>query len=301
MTHHVNSLSTTTYRGRFAPSPTGPLHFGSLVSALASFLDARKHQGNWLIRIEDVDGTRCKPFFSEQILNTLKSYQLFSDEVIKTQSDRTGIYEQQLSNLKNKQLVFPCNCTRQSLTQNNGNHPTMCKSTTNKLHSWRLQTSESIYQYQDLIQGHLDFANDLKNNSPILKRKDGYFSYQLAVVVDDHLQNITHLVRGADLIETTPQQLYLYDLFEWAPPNICHIPLITNASGEKISKQNHAKPIKNGHLPTLLRALHYLRIHLESPSSISDTLSSAIQAWEPTALRGIKHLPLEQQDQHFIY
>ena len=288
------------YRGRFAPSPTGPLHFGSLVSALASYLDAKKHQGKWLIRIEDVDGTRCKKSFSEKILNTLSSYHLFSDETVRTQSNHTEIYEQQLSYLKNQQLVFPCNCTRQFLTQNNGNHPAMCKSTISRPHSWRLKTSDLLYQYEDPIQGSLNFADDLSNNCPVLKRKDGYFSYQLAVVVDDHLQNITHLVRGADVIETTAQQLYLYDLFKWTPPNISHIPLITNTSGEKISKQNHAKPIKDGHLPTLLRALHYLSINLNSPSSISEVLSLAIEAWEPSKLNGLKHLPLKQQDQHFI-
>jgi glutamyl-Q tRNA(Asp) synthetase len=220
--------------------------------------------------------------------------------MIRTQSDHTETYEQQLSNLKNQQLVFPCNCTRQSLAKYNGNHPTVCESTTNQPHSWRLKTSDSIYQYKDPVQGNLNFANDLKNNCPVLKRKDGYFSYQLAVVVDDHLQNISHLVRGADLIETTAQQLYLYDLFKWTPPDICHIPLITNASGEKISKQNHAKPIEDGHLPTLLRALHYLEIDLDSPMSIPEVLSQAIEAWEPSKLYGVKHLPLEPQDQHFI-
>ncbi|ETX09472.1 glutamyl-tRNA synthetase [Marinomonas ushuaiensis DSM 15871] len=294
-----NSLSTL-YRGRFAPSPTGPLHFGSLVSALASYLDAKKNQGDWLIRIEDVDGTRCKKYFSEQILNTLSSYKLFSDETVIAQSHRSELYEQHLSTLKNQQLVFPCNCTRQFLTQNNGNHPDVCKSTANQLHSWRLKTSNLLYQYEDPIQGSLNFADDLKNNCPVLKRKDGYFSYQLAVVVDDHRQNITHLVRGADLIETTAQQLYLYDLFEWTPPNICHIPLITNTCGEKISKQNHAKPIENGHLLTLLRALHYLNIDLNSPSSISEALSLAIKQWNPNTLYGVKSLPLEPQDQHFI-
>lgn len=300
MSNHAN-FSSITYRGRFAPSPTGPLHFGSLVSALASYLDAKKNQGDWLIRIEDVDGIRCKKSFSEKILNTLNSYQLYSDEVVRTQSNHTQTYEQHLFTLESQQLIFPCNCTRQSLNQNNGNHPTLCVSTTDQPHSWRLKASESIYQYEDPIQGNLNFIDDLKNNCPVLKRKDGFFSYQLAVVVDDHLQNITHLVRGADLIETTAQQLYLYDLFKWTPPSISHIPLITDVSGEKISKQNHAKAIEDGHLPTLLRALHYLSIDLDSPTSLSEALSLAIKVWEPKKLYGIRHLSLEQQDQHFIF
>jgi glutamyl-Q tRNA(Asp) synthetase len=299
VSNHDSAVSNI-YRGRFAPSPTGPLHFGSLVSALASYLDAKKQQGSWIIRIEDVDGTRCKPSFSEQITETLNSYQLFSDEPIRVQSQHIKIYEQQLSELKRQQVVFPCNCTRQSLAQYNGSHPHKCPSSISKPHSWRLKTSSTVYQCQDSIQGSLLFADDLKNNCPVLKRKDGFFSYQLAVVVDDHLQKINHLVRGADLIETTAQQLHLYDLFGWTPPSICHIPLITNHSGDKISKQNHAKAIENNHLPTLLRALHYLKIDLAAPSSIDEALSLAIEAWDPSKLKGIKDLPLEAQDLHFI-
>ena len=299
MSNHESFISNI-YRGRFAPSPTGPLHFGSLVSALASYLDAKKQQGSWIIRIEDVDGTRCKSSYAQQIIETLNSYQLFSDEPIRTQSQHNALYEQKLHELKKQSFVFPCNCTRQSLAQYNGNHPFECQSSINKPHSWRLRTSSAVYQCQDSIQGTLLFTDDLKNNCPILKRKDGFFSYQLAVVVDDHLQQISHLVRGADLIETTAQQLYLYDLFGWTPPNICHIPLITNHYGDKISKQNHAKAIENHHLPTLIRALHYLKIDLAAPSSITDALWQAIEAWDPSKLKGTKYLPLEAQDLHFI-
>ncbi|NVK72763.1 MAG: tRNA glutamyl-Q(34) synthetase GluQRS [Oceanospirillaceae bacterium] len=288
------------YRGRFAPSPTGPLHFGSLVSALASYLDAKKHQGSWIIRIEDVDGTRCKPSFSEQIIDTLTSYQLHSDEPVRTQSQHSETYEEYLSELKRQKLVFPCNCTRQSLTQFNGNHPSECSSTVEAPHSWRLKASPNIYQCRDKIQGLLTFTDDLKNNCPVLKRKDGYFSYQLAVVIDDHLQNISHLVRGADLIETTAQQLHLYDILGWTPPDICHIPLIINPSGDKISKQNHAKAIENAHLPTLLRALHYLQINADNTSSITEALTQAINMWNPNKLKDIKYLPIESQDRHLI-
>ncbi|GGN30302.1 MULTISPECIES: tRNA glutamyl-Q(34) synthetase GluQRS [Marinomonas] len=287
------------YRGRFAPSPTGPLHFGSLVSALASYLDAKKNHGSWVIRLEDVDGTRCKTEFAEQIVTTLHSYQLFSDENIRIQSQHSDIYEHYLSLLKQHGHVFPCNCTRQSLAQNDGNHPLECNSSIKKPHSWRLKASSTVYQCQDRIQDTLIFTDDLKN-SPVLKRKDGFFSYQLAVVVDDHLQNITHLVRGADLIETTAQQLHLYHLFGWTPPSICHIPLITNRIGDKISKQNHAKPIENSHLPTLLRALHYLKIDLNAPTTIAEALSQSVEAWDPDKLKALKDLPLEEQDLYFI-
>lgn len=288
------------YRGRFAPSPTGPLHFGSLVCALASYLDAKKHKGTWLIRIEDVDQTRCKPLFTEQIIATLHSYLLFSDEEILTQYARSPIYESFLSYLKEKNVLFPCNCTRQQLIRYKGLHPKPCNSTSQKSHSWRLEASPAIYQIDDPIQGTLIFKDDLKNNSTVLKRKDGFFSYQLAVVIDDHLQEITHLVRGADLIATTAQQLHLYHLLNWTAPNITHIPLIINAQGDKVSKQNHAKAVKNGDLRTLIRALHYLGINITSASSISEALEHAVEKWNPDKLKTIRYLNLEEQDSDFV-
>ncbi|MBJ7537976.1 tRNA glutamyl-Q(34) synthetase GluQRS [Marinomonas transparens] len=291
---------STPYRGRFAPSPTGPLHFGSLVSALASYLDAKQKNGRWIIRIEDVDGARCTPFFAQQIITTLNSYQLYSDEPILYQSNFSAAYEAKLYELKKQLKVFPCNCTRQSLTKHNGHHPFICQSDTSRPHSWRLKSCQQSYEYQDPIQGRLLFSNDLEITSPVLKRKDGYFSYQLAVVVDDHQQNITHLVRGADLIETTAQQLYLYELFGWVTPSICHIPLIVNLSGDKVSKQNHAQAIKNGNLHTLIRALHYLKINVTNATSINEALILATQQWNPSKLISIDKIKLEEQDQDLI-
>ena len=291
---------STPYRGRFAPSPTGPLHFGSLVSALASYLDAKQHHGQWIIRIEDVDGTRCSPDFSQQILTTLSSYQLHSDESVRYQSQHSATYEHYLDLLKQRDLVFPCNCTRKDLAKDNGLHPNLCQSQTSQAHSWRLKTSNTLYQCPDRVQGLLTFSDDLKHNCPVLKRKDEFFSYQLAVVVDDHLQEISHLVRGADLIETTAQQLYLYDIFNWSTPSIAHIPLVVNQHGDKISKQNHAKAIADGDLHTLLRALSYLGITLNKADSITDALAQAIPQWSPSRLANITTRPLKAQDQAFI-
>lgn len=288
------------YRGRFAPSPTGPLHFGSLVAALASYLDAKSHQGTWIVRIEDVDGTRCKPEYTQQILQTLESYQLISDEAVRLQSQHQDVYEDFLSQLKRQGRVFPCNCTRQVLQANSGLHPDICPSDTTQSHSWRLKTNHEIYACQDLIQGVLHFDKDLSGNHPILKRKDGYFSYQLAVVVDDHLQGITHLIRGADLIDTTAQQLHLYSLFGWQAPEMGHIPLIMNQSNEKISKQNHAKGILNGDLATLKRALSYLAIDASNAESISEALNQATQQWQRNKLSQQFSTPLNSQDLHFI-
>ncbi|BFM49829.1 tRNA glutamyl-Q(34) synthetase GluQRS [Marinomonas sp. THO17] len=287
------------YIGRFAPSPTGPLHFGSLVSALASYLDAKQHSGSWLVRIEDVDGTRCKSQYIEQILTTLNSYQLLSDESPIKQSDFTQEYQDHLNLLKQQDQIFPCNCTRQSLQAYQGRHPHICQSNELSPHSWRLKSSNVIYRYHDAIQGELIFQDDLKDNCPVLKRKDGYFSYQLAVVVDDHRQEISHLVRGADLIETTAQQLHLYALLDWEAPKISHIPLVVNQAGNKISKQNHAKAIQDGDLSTLLIALSYLGIEINA-SNITEALNKAIPLWNKEILRGRSTITLADQHLHLI-
>lgn len=289
------------YRGRFAPSPTGPLHFGSLLSALASYLDARANAGTWLVRLEDVDGTRCAPEHHASIIHTLESYHLISDEEILIQSDRTDLYEHYLDQLRAQQQVYPCNCTRADLKAFGGLHPKRCDSSTNKPHSWRAQCDQGQYQYLDPIQGLQTFDLALDRNHPVLKRKDDYFSYQLAVVVDDHLQNITDIVRGADLLDTTGQQLWLYDQFGWQAPSLCHLPLIVNSVGDKISKQNHAKAIANGDLATLKAALSYLG-YPNIPSAlttIETLLKWAVTHWSRT-LPKAGNLPLTPEDQHFI-
>lgn len=290
----------TAYRGRFAPSPTGPLHFGSLLSAVASYLDARQQQGTWLIRIEDVDGSRCSSAFQQAIITTLHSYELFSDEGIVIQSERFELYQHYLEQLIEQDLAYPCQCTRASLKATQGLHPTRCHSNTQTAHSWRAQCDQGIYEFIDPIQGaqHYDVSQPL--NHPVLKRKDDYFSYQLAVVVDDHLQNISHIVRGADLLETTGQQLWLYQQFGWQAPELCHLPLIINEHGDKISKQNHAKAIPNGEPAILLRVLHYLGFsNIPHDYTINALLDWASQRWQRTQLRQAS-LSLIENDQDLI-
>ncbi|RDL44097.1 tRNA glutamyl-Q(34) synthetase GluQRS [Marinomonas piezotolerans] len=288
------------YRGRFAPSPTGPLHFGSLLSAVASYLDARSQAGTWLIRLEDVDGTRCSSHFSQTIIETLNSYQLISDEEILYQSDRHELYQNHLEHLFDLGLVYPCNCTRADLKRTGGLHPDCCNGHTNTPHSWRAKCEQGCYTYEDPIQGTQHFDLSELRNHPVLKRKDNYFSYQLAVVVDDHLQNITDIVRGADLLETTGQQLWLYDQFTWQAPKLCHIPLIVNAQGDKISKQNHAKAIDDGCTDTLRRVLHYLGFsNIPAMRSIDTLLKWATENWNRN-LPAHHNLALNSQDLHFI-
>lgn len=290
----------TAYRGRFAPSPTGPLHFGSLLSAVASYLDARQQQGAWLIRIEDVDGSRCSSDSQRAIIETLHSYQLFSDENIVIQSERTDLYQHYLELLIEQDLAYPCQCTRASLKATQGLHPTRCRSNVTSPHSWRAQCDQGIYEFMDPIQGAQYFDISQPLNHPVLKRKDDYFSYQLAVVVDDHLQDISHIVRGADLLETTGQQLWLYQKFGWQAPELCHLPLIINEHGDKISKQNHAKAIPNGDIKVLQRALHYLGFtEIPREFSISRLLEWASEHWSRQQLSQAS-LALAENDQALI-
>ncbi|WCN10751.1 tRNA glutamyl-Q(34) synthetase GluQRS [Marinomonas mediterranea] len=292
----------STYHGRFAPSPTGPLHFGSLVAALASYLDAKKNKGRWTIRIEDVDGSRCKPEFSQSIITTLESYGLYSDTPILDQSHRSDTYEHCLQTLNKQDKVFRCVCTRQSLKHYAGKHPHICSSDNAPLpsspYSWRLLTEETaVFNVDDPIQGHLIFDLASLKNNPILKRKDGYFSYQLAVVVDDHDQGINHLVRGSDLLDTTTEQLYLYTLLNWEAPKMCHIPVILDKNLNKISKQNHAKAIQEADTNTLLTALQYLEIRDISASlPINDIILQAVNKWDINRLPRTKTIPLKPED-----
>lgn len=265
------------YIGRFAPSPSGPLHLGSLVTALASYLDARKHQGKWLIRIEDSDIDRCKDEHAIDIIDTLESYNLISDEKIITQSHRHHLYQKQLDHLTSHGLTFPCNCTRQQLHQQL--HKTICQSSIEKPHSWRLKLPDQQVSFVDQIQGPQTYTLLSEIGHPIIKRKDSNFSYLLAVVVDDHLQNITHVVRGMDLIDTSAAQIHLFSTLGWTPPQYSHIPIVRDKQHRKLSKQNHAPAIPKSDKTTLQIALRHLHIEVSMKNSIPDILESAVEKW----------------------
>lgn len=229
------------YRGRFAPSPTGPLHFGSLVAALASYTDARANNGAWLVRMEDVDTPRCFPGADQLILDTLQAFGLQWDEDVMYQSTRTDAYGAALEELKHRGAAYPCTCSRKDIGE--GPYPGTCRSgptSTGKPISWRVR--------YDGPEG--DF---------VVRRSDGLFSYQLAVVVDDAAQGITHVVRGADLLDSTPWQVHLQQLLGYPTPHYRHIPLVTNAQGEKLSKQTKAEPLDPSRVDELLQlAKEYL-------------------------------------------
>ena len=241
------------YIGRFAPSPTGSLHFGSLVAAIASYCDAKANHGQWIVRMEDLDKPREVAGAADNILRQLEHFGFKWDEPIIVQSQRAEHYENALNSLKNKQLAYPCTCTRKEMADSSANigvdgiiYPRTClfhKTKPNKTEAWRVKTNNSIIQFCDAIQGEVSHILSNQVGDFILKRADGLFAYQLAVVVDDAAQGVTHIVRGADLLDSTPRQIYLQQLLGYTTPHYAHVPVASNLTGEKLSKQTLAKPI----------------------------------------------------------
>ncbi len=240
------------YRGRFAPSPTGPLHFGSLVAAVASYLDAKSNDGIWLLRIEDLDTSRNVHGAKDAILGSLEAFGFAWDEEIIFQSQRSAIYTEALANLGRLDLVYPCGCSRKEIADSatlgidGVVYPGTCRhglADNKTARSWRIKTSGQYIMFEDTVQGEIrqNLAQDIGDF--VLKRADGLFAYQLAVVIDDAEQGITHIVRGADLLDSTPRQIYLQNLLDLAMPQYLHVPLATNMQGEKLSKQTLARAI----------------------------------------------------------
>ncbi|MDN3640859.1 tRNA glutamyl-Q(34) synthetase GluQRS [Simiduia curdlanivorans] len=233
------------YRGRFAPSPTGPLHFGSLLAALASYLDARAHQGTWLIRMEDLDPPREQAGASQAILEALATHGLRADEPVLFQSQRLTAYESILQKLDSKGLIYLCSCNRNRLAALGRVYDRHCLHTppaAGETVAWRIKLPqpEQAVSFEDAIQGQQSQTPASDFGDFILKRKDGLHAYQLAVVADDIYQGISHVVRGSDLLEVSARQQLLFQLLGEPAPAWAHIPVINNSHGQKLSKQNHA-------------------------------------------------------------
>jgi len=213
------------YRGRFAPSPSGPLHFGSLIAALGSWLDARHNNGEWLVRIEDIDPPREVDGAANLILRTLESYGLYWDQTVLYQSTNQQSYQQILDTLLSQDKVYRCTCTRKTIRLTGGIYSNLCRvqnHNSSTSHSLRLKVNKPIVSFDDYYLRACKTELTSAREDFILKRKDGLFAYMLAVVVDDIQQNITHVIRGADLLDTTTQQLYLFDLLDAKPPVYGH-------------------------------------------------------------------------------
>lgn len=276
--------------GRFAPSPTGPLHFGSLIAAVASYLCARQHpESQWLLRIEDVDTQRKQKGSSSAIIKALEVYGFKWDGEISYQSQRTEHYQKALDQIAN--IVFPCSCTRKSLRALSTemtygyNYPGLCRNgildNNVKNPSIRVKTTDKEICFQDHCQ--LDrFCQKLETDIGdfILKRRDGLFAYQLAVVVDDHLQSINQVVRGADLFDNTPRQIFLQRLLGYETPDYLHFPVVTTPGGKKLSKQNHSPEIEVGKTFSMLNNLtHTLNFLGQNPPQIKE-FSNLDELWQ---------------------
>tara|TARA_B110000902_G_scaffold251156_1_gene311099 strand:+ start:176 stop:1087 length:912 start_codon:yes stop_codon:yes gene_type:complete len=298
-------MKPSAYIGRFAPSPTGPLHFGSLVCALASYLDARHHQGQWLVRIEDIDPPREIPGSTTTILKQLESHGLLWDGDLLYQSQRIHAYKAALAQLQNEGLTYSCDCNRQRVAELGGIYDGYCRQRqVGSGSATRLRLpeagSDSIIGFSDLVIG--DYRQNLANEVGdfVIKRRDGLFSYQLAVTVDDHFQNISHIIRGADLLSSTPRQLYLQRCLgasaeQVAAIQLGHLPLAVNAEGQKLSKQNHAPALVPGdESNNLWLALDWLQqappVELQTESK-ETILSWAIINWSMASIPKTAEIP----------
>ncbi|MEJ7667792.1 MAG: tRNA glutamyl-Q(34) synthetase GluQRS [Casimicrobiaceae bacterium] len=302
---HGACSPVTHYRGRFAPSPTGPLHFGSLLAALASFCDAKVAGGEWLLRIEDVDGPRSRDDAACDILATLERYGFEWDGAVVRQSDRIPRYEAALEHLRAMTAVYPCTCTRRELdlvpigASGERVYPGFCRAgvADNRghrgRHAWRVRVTDEIIAFIDRVQGPQAEALGRDVGDFVVRRTDGYFAYQLAVVVDDAAQGVTDVVRGADLLASTSRQIYLQRLLGVATPAYLHIPIAIDSAGEKISKQTCAPPLPPSPLAALLAAWRWLdQPAFESlPANVTEFWSLARRSWSPQRLPPVPMLP----------
>ena len=273
-------------KGRFAPSPTGPLHFGSLITAIASYCQVKSQQGDWLVRIEDTDIPRIQAGAESQILVALEAFGFEWDEEVVFQRERLALYEHALDQLKQQDFIYACACTRKQLQSNFGlsnAYPQTCRHLNLDFsgQAIRLKTTDQLICFNDLIQGQCCEKLQQTTGDFVLKRRDGIISYQLAVVVDDALQGITHVVRGADLLDNTARQIYLGQCLNASSLSYCHIPLAMNAQGQKLSKQNLAKPLDVTQAPQLiqaaLQALNQPNVYIDTPKNM---LVQTVMQWD---------------------
>lgn len=280
------------YIGRFAPSPTGPLHQGSLVAAMASYLDAKAHHGQWLMRIEDIDEARTTPGSAQSILHTLHTFRMQWDSDVIWQSQRKHLYQNAFARLGSH--AYPCSCTRREIADSRigiasdgaAVYVGTCRNglpTGKTARAWRLRipdTGSDCIVFKDRWRGSVKQYLASETGDFILKRADGFWAYQLAVVVDDADQGITHVVRGSDLLDSTPRQIYLQKLLGFSTPHYLHVPVVVNMAGEKLSKQTGAAALDlTQPLKELQMAATFLGLSIGSSVSIGRFWQEATTAW----------------------
>ncbi len=286
------------YRGRFAPSPTGPLHFGSLVAAVASYLEARTQAGEWLIRIEDLDGPRTVAGAAEDILRVLDACGMRCDGEIVCQSTRTAAYHAALHRLRALDKVYPCACSRREIADSAVRgieglvYPGTCRNAAaphKVARALRVDTRDARIAFDDPVQGRIDQDLDTEIGDVVGYRAGHVYAYQLAVVIDDAEQGITDVVRGADLLESTPRQIYLQRLLGLPTPRYLHVPVAVNAAGEKLAKQTRAVAVDAQRpVPALLEALEFLG--QEPPCALAQADVAALWKWAVANWR-CEHIP----------
>ena len=277
----------STYRGRFAPSPTGPLHFGSIVAAVASYLEARVRGGEWLVRIEDLDPPRVVPRSTDEILRTLDACGMEWTGKIVYQSTRSDAYHAALHELRQRGTLYACACSRREIADSGVTgiegyvYPGTCRDglpAGRAARAWRVETEDALIAFEDAIQGRIEqnLARDIGDF--VLYRADHVYAYQLAVAIDDAEQGITDIVRGADLLDSTPRQIYLQRLLGLPTPQYAHVPVAVNERGEKLSKQTHARAIGTRNVSSsIVRALRFLG-H-DAPESLESAHVRDIWKW----------------------
>lgn len=275
------------YVGRFAPSPTGPLHFGSLVAAVASYLEAKRRDGEWLVRMEDIDTPRVVRGAADEILRALAACGMQWDGAIVSQSSRSDAYHAQLHRLRAMGRIYPCACSRREIADSALSgiegpvYPGTCRNGLapgKAVRAWRINTHGAEVRFNDAIQGPVGQNLEADIGDFVLLRADHIYAYQLAVVVDDAEQGITDVVRGADLLDSTPRQIYLQQLLKFPTPRYCHVPVAVNADGEKLSKQTLAPAIDPARpLPALMRALRFLG--QQPPDALANASLRDFWAW----------------------
>ena len=302
--------SAAHYVGRFAPSPTGPLHFGSLVAAVASYADARAAEGRWILRIEDIDVPRCTKAAEAEILRQLTTYGFEADGEIVRQSERVERYDLALGQLRDAGYLFACTCSRKMLEHAPRNafgesiYPGRCRervfddSTTTALRLRVPDDADANVTFADRVLGLITQNIATSVGDFILRRADGLYAYQLAVVVDDDAQDVTVVVRGDDLLMNTPRQVFLQRRLRFETPRYLHVPLVKNEAGEKLSKQTLAAAIKSDNsVVTLKAAWAFLnQLDVGRPTSVAGFWHNAIQHWNPALMRGPPNRPNRSND-----
>jgi glutamyl-Q tRNA(Asp) synthetase len=297
--------SSSHYRGRFAPTPSGPLHLGSLLTALASYLDAHAHRGEWHLRIDDLDTTRSRSGAVDSILRTLEALGLQWDGAIIHQSQRTERYNAALETLRSQDLLYACDCSRRILTDaapsTEGSCPGRCRERSLPFHAgltaWRIQAPSEPIRFRDRIKGDIQTFLRPTSGDFILYRRDQIHAYHLATVIDDDETGITDVVRGEDLLDATPQQIFLHEALSLPVPNYAHTPLLIRPDGRKLSKSEGAPPTQKEQSGIVLAYLMRC-LGLPPPKTIlggapEDLLEWAIEAWDLNTIRHIGTLIVE--------